>query len=107
MLAGEPKLAVEVFKLNLLAYPESADANDNLADCIWQTDKKIWHGSMPKKHWSSSIHTSSQRLPGPIQSYRGEIRATSRKYPRSSMRRIDKVTASVSRALPSGRVAEP
>jgi dienelactone hydrolase len=30
--AGEPKLALEVFKLNLLAYPESADANDNLAD---------------------------------------------------------------------------
>lgn len=30
--AGEPKLALEVFKLNLLAYPESADANDDLAD---------------------------------------------------------------------------
>jgi pimeloyl-ACP methyl ester carboxylesterase len=30
--AGEPKLAVEVFKLNLLAYPNSADANDDLAD---------------------------------------------------------------------------
>jgi hypothetical protein len=30
--AGEPRLAVEVFKLNLLAYPESADANDDLAD---------------------------------------------------------------------------
>src|SRR5436309_11994570 len=31
MRAGEPKLAVEVLKLVLLAYPESADANDNLA----------------------------------------------------------------------------
>jgi len=30
--AGEPRLAVEVFKLNLLAYPESADANDDVAD---------------------------------------------------------------------------
>jgi hypothetical protein len=30
--AAEPKLAVEVFKLNLLAYPNSADANDDLAD---------------------------------------------------------------------------
>jgi hypothetical protein len=29
---GEAKLALEVFKLNLLAYPESADANDDLAD---------------------------------------------------------------------------
>jgi hypothetical protein len=32
MRAGEPKQAIEIFKLNLLAYPESADANDNLAD---------------------------------------------------------------------------
>src|SRR5438128_12557316 len=31
MRAGEPKLAVDVLKLVLLAYPESADANDNLA----------------------------------------------------------------------------
>jgi hypothetical protein len=29
--------------------------------------KKIWHDSMPKKHWSSSIHTPCQRLHGPIQ----------------------------------------
>ena len=30
--SGEPKLAVEVFKLNLLAYADSADAHSNLAD---------------------------------------------------------------------------
>ena len=30
--AGEPKLAVEILKLVLLAYPDSADAHDNLAD---------------------------------------------------------------------------
>ncbi|HYL62902.1 MAG TPA: SUMF1/EgtB/PvdO family nonheme iron enzyme [Candidatus Methylomirabilis sp.] len=29
---GQPKPAIEIFKLNLLAYPDSADANDNLAD---------------------------------------------------------------------------
>jgi len=40
MLAGEPKLAVEVFKLNLLAYPESADANDNLADAYLADGQK-------------------------------------------------------------------
>jgi len=28
---GDIKLAIEIFKLNLLAYPDSADANDNLA----------------------------------------------------------------------------
>lgn len=34
MRVGETKLALEVFKLNLLAYPNSADANDNLADAF-------------------------------------------------------------------------
>jgi len=32
MRAGETKAAIEVFKLNLLAYPDSADAHDDLAD---------------------------------------------------------------------------
>lgn len=38
--AGEPKLAVEVFKLNLLAYPNSADANDDLADGYLADEEK-------------------------------------------------------------------
>ena len=38
--AGEPKLAIEVFKLNLLAYPESADANDDLADAYFADGQK-------------------------------------------------------------------
>ena len=38
--AGETKLAVEVFKLNLLAYPESADANNNLADAYLADGQK-------------------------------------------------------------------
>ena len=38
--AGEPKLAVEVFKLNLLAYPDSADANDDLADAYLADGQK-------------------------------------------------------------------
>src|SRR5208282_3109681 len=40
MRVGEPKLALEVFKLNLLAYPESADANDNLADAYLANGQK-------------------------------------------------------------------
>ena len=32
MRVGETKAALEVFKLNLLAYPDSADAHDDLAD---------------------------------------------------------------------------
>jgi tetratricopeptide (TPR) repeat protein len=33
---AEKKLGVEVFKLNLLAYPDSADAHSNLADAYFQ-----------------------------------------------------------------------
>jgi tetratricopeptide (TPR) repeat protein len=40
MRVGEPKLAVEVLELNLLAYPESADANDNLADAYLADGQK-------------------------------------------------------------------
>jgi dienelactone hydrolase len=38
--AGEVKEAIDVFKLNLLAYPESADAHDNLADAYLQDGQK-------------------------------------------------------------------
>ncbi len=38
--AGEPKLALEVFKLNLLAYPDSADAHANLADAYLADGQK-------------------------------------------------------------------
>jgi dienelactone hydrolase len=40
LLAGEPKLAIEVFKLNLLAYPESADAHENLAEAYLADGQK-------------------------------------------------------------------
>ncbi len=38
--AAEKNLGVEVFKLNLLAYPDSADANSNLADAYLQVGEK-------------------------------------------------------------------
>ena len=38
--AGERKTAIEIFKLNLLAYPDSADAHDNLADAYWSLGQK-------------------------------------------------------------------
>jgi hypothetical protein len=37
---GETMSAVEIFKLNLLAYPESADAHYNLADAYWADGQK-------------------------------------------------------------------
>jgi pimeloyl-ACP methyl ester carboxylesterase len=38
--AGDIKNAIEVFQLNLLAYPDSADANDNLADAYLADGQK-------------------------------------------------------------------
>jgi len=38
--AGEPKLAVEIMKLNVSAYPESADANDSLSDAYLADGEK-------------------------------------------------------------------
>jgi hypothetical protein len=37
---GDNKTAVEIFKLNLLAYPDSADANGNLADASLRDGQK-------------------------------------------------------------------
>lgn len=36
----EMKLGIEIFKLNLLAYPDSADAHSNLADAYFQAGEK-------------------------------------------------------------------
>ncbi|MBV9727787.1 MAG: hypothetical protein JO299_21720, partial [Gammaproteobacteria bacterium] len=39
---GDVKTAIEVFKLNLIAYPDSADANDSLADaCLADGQKDL------------------------------------------------------------------
>jgi dienelactone hydrolase len=40
MRAGEPKAALEIFRLNLLAYPDSADAHDDLADAYLANGQK-------------------------------------------------------------------
>jgi tetratricopeptide (TPR) repeat protein len=37
---AERKLGIEIFKLNLLAYPDSADAHFNLADAYLQDGQK-------------------------------------------------------------------
>jgi tetratricopeptide (TPR) repeat protein len=38
--AGDLKDAIEIFKLNLVAYPDSADANSNLADAYLADGQK-------------------------------------------------------------------
>src|SRR5881392_3317180 len=75
MRAGEPKLAVEVLKLVLLAYPESADANDNLASAYLKDGQR----DLARQHAEKALAILDAHK-GPASSwtdteeYRGEIR---------------------------------
>src|SRR5881398_3077701 len=75
MRAGEPKLAVEVLKLVLLAYPDSADANDNLASAYLKDGQR----DLARKHAEKALAILDAHK-GPASSwtdteeYRGEIR---------------------------------
>ena len=75
MRAGEPKLAVEVLKLVLLAYPESADANETLAEAYLKDGQK----ELARQHAEKALALlDSHRLPASswtdTEQYRGEIR---------------------------------
>ena len=74
MRASEPKLAVEVLKLVLLAYPESADANDNLASAYLKDGQR----DLARQHAEKALAILDAHK-GPASSwtnteqYRGEI----------------------------------
>ena len=68
MRAGDVKAAVEVLKLVLLAYPESADANETLADAYLADGQKELRDSTPKRHWFFLILTGCRRHHGPTRS---------------------------------------
>jgi hypothetical protein len=75
MRAGEPKLAVDVLKLVLLAYPESADANETLAEAYLADAQK----DLARQHAEKALGLlDSHRLPASswtdTEQYRGEIR---------------------------------
>lgn len=75
MRAGEPKSAVEVLKLNLLGYPESADANETLAEAYL----KDGQNDLARQHAERALALlDSHRLPASswtdTEQYRGEIR---------------------------------
>jgi hypothetical protein len=75
MRAGEPKLAVDVLKLVLLAYPESADANETLAEAYLADAQK----ELARQHAEKALALlDSHRLPASswtdTKQYRGEIR---------------------------------
>jgi len=75
MRAGEPKSAVEVLKLVLLAYPDSADANETLAEAYLADGQK----ELARQHAEKALALlDSHRLPASswtdTEQYRGEIR---------------------------------
>jgi hypothetical protein len=62
----------------------------------WRTERKIWHGRLPKKHWPFWILMRCRRRHGPIQRSAGNLFATARKTISSSLvRRVDKGVTSV------------
>ena len=77
---GETKEAIEIFKLNLLAYPDSADAHFNLADAYLKDGQKELAQQHAKKaleildahHVPASSWTDTEQ-------YRGEIRRDAEK----------------------------
>jgi len=75
MRAGEPKLAVEVLNLVLVAYPESADANETLAEAYLADGQK----ELARQHAEKALALlDSHRLAASswtdTEQYRGEIR---------------------------------
>ena len=73
--AGDVKNAIEVFKLNLLAYPDSADAYSNLADAYLADGQKD-----PARQYAEKALTLLDSHKAPLSSWsdteerRGEIR---------------------------------
>ena len=75
MRAGDPKSAVEVLKLVLLAYPESADANETLGEAYLADGQQ----ELARQHAEKALAVlDSHRLPASswtdTEQYRGEIR---------------------------------
>jgi alpha/beta superfamily hydrolase len=73
--AGGPKLAVEVLKLVLLAYPESADAHENLAEAYL----KDGQNDLARQHAEKALtlldsHAAPASSWTDTEQYRGEIR---------------------------------
>src|SRR5438034_5902871 len=72
---GDAKTAIEIFKLNLLAYPDSADAHSNLADAYLKDGQK----DLARQHAEQTLAMlDSHTLPASSWSdtapRRGEIR---------------------------------
>ncbi len=96
--AVERKLGVEVFKLNLLAYPDSADANSNLADAYLQIGEKTRARQYAQKALSM---IDSHAAPLSSWSDTEQRRAEVRSFVEDVLKKLDATPAATSR-LPSG-----
>ncbi|PYK67077.1 MAG: hypothetical protein DME45_10910, partial [Verrucomicrobia bacterium] len=72
---GDAKMAIEIFKLNLLAYPDSADAHSNLADAYLKDGQK----DLARQHAEQTLamldsHTLPASSWSDTEPRRGEIR---------------------------------
>jgi pimeloyl-ACP methyl ester carboxylesterase len=75
MREGDAKTAIEVLKLNLAAYPDSADVEDNLADAYLQDGQK----DSAREHAEKALAIlNDHKIPASswtdTEQYRGEIR---------------------------------
>lgn len=75
MRAGEPKLAVDVLKLVQLAYPDSADANETLAEAYLKDGQNDLARQCAEKALALlDSHTAPASSWTDTEPYRGEIR---------------------------------
>jgi dienelactone hydrolase len=101
MRAGEPKLAVEVLKLVLLAYPESADAHETLAEAYLadgQNDLAGQHAETTLAILNSSTAPASSWTN--TEQYRGEIRVGAQDV----LKKLSAPSASTPASATTGRV---
>jgi len=80
MREGDAKAGIEVFKLNVLAYPDSADANDNLAAAYLKDGEK----DLARQHAEKALaildaHARPASSWTDTKEYRGEIRRDAEK----------------------------
>jgi tetratricopeptide (TPR) repeat protein len=74
--AGDAKAAIEVFKLNLLAYPDSADAHSNLADAYLKDGQKDLARPLAEKGLALlDSHAAPASSWSDTQERRGEVRS--------------------------------
>lgn len=75
MRAGDTKAAIEVLKLVLMAYPDSADANDNLADAYSRDGQQNLARQYAEKAMALlDSHTTPASSWADTEQFRGEIR---------------------------------